>query len=65
MAQKMKVMIACVVACAGSKPETKAAAPTENKQRMKNVVPFDLANCFPLERTPPKPANEVVLNYQI
>ena len=50
-----------VVACAGQKAEGKKTKATESKQRLANVVPFDLAGCFPREHILPKPANEAVL----
>lgn len=38
-----------------------SAGPKAEQQRVKNIVPFDLANCFPPKLELPRPANEAIL----
>jgi len=51
--------IAVAVACAGGgqAATTSTAAPAE-RQRVQNLVPFDVANCFPSKLDLGKTANE-------
>ena len=37
---------AILLACAGSQSAT-AAGPTEQRQRVQNLTPFDIGTCFP------------------
>ncbi|HEY1333010.1 MAG TPA: hypothetical protein VGF31_02065, partial [Myxococcaceae bacterium] len=52
--------IAVAVACAGGQSGSTAANPAE-RQRVQNLVPFDVANCFPSKLDLGKTANEYTL----
>ncbi len=52
--------VAVAVACAGGQSGSTAASPAE-RQRVQNLVPFDVANCFPSKLDVGKTANEYTL----
>jgi hypothetical protein len=49
-----------LLACAGGQSST-AAAPTEQRQRVQNLTPFDIGTCFPSRVDMGKTANEYTL----
>ena len=49
-----------LLACAGGQSTT-AAAPTEQRQRVQNLTPFDIGTCFPSRVDMGKTANEYTL----
>jgi len=52
---------AILLACAGGSSSTSAAGPTEQRQRVQNLTPFDIGTCFPSKVDVGKTANEYTL----
>jgi len=52
---------AILLACAGGPSATSAAGPTEQRQRVQNLTPFDIGTCFPSRVDVGKTANEYTL----
>jgi hypothetical protein len=50
-----------LLACAGGQSATSAAAPTEQRQRVQNLTPFDVGTCFPSRVDMGKTPNEYTL----
>ncbi len=50
-----------LLACAGGQSATGAAAPTEQRQRVQNLTPFDIGTCFPARVDVGKTPNEYTL----
>jgi len=62
MRRQFSLLVGIVLlACAGSQSTGTAAAPTADRQRVQNLIPFDIASCFPTRLELGKTANEYTL----
>ena len=60
MRRHLSLFIPLMLACAGGQSGATAANPAE-RQKIVNLVPFDIANCFPSKVDLGKTANEYTL----